>query len=85
MNALRNLALAAALALAVAACSNNDTTPGAGDAGSTPAGTSDPAAASSPHQQEATGEEVPAAPTTGETDPSAAATPAQEEAVPPAQ
>jgi len=82
MNALRNLALATALTLAVAGCSKHDSD-------TTPAGTSDPSAASSPHQQEATGaQDVPTVPPTGTppaegTDPNAASTPAQDQSTQP--
>jgi hypothetical protein len=85
MNALRLLVLAAALGGLLGACSKAETpTPTeAASSDSSMAGSTDPSAASSPSQREATGAEIPEASTGGETDPGAASTPSQEEATQP--
>jgi hypothetical protein len=89
MNTFKLMIPAIACALALGACAKKQdavVAPAASEApsqdGVTP-GTTDPAAASSPSQREATGAETPEAGTGGETDPGAAATPSQEEATQP--
>jgi hypothetical protein len=90
MNTLRLLVLATALGLTLGACGKKEA-PADGGAGVTEvpstdastAGSTDPSAASSPSQREATGTDTPEAGTGGETDPGAAATPSQEEATKP--
>jgi hypothetical protein len=92
MNMLRVVVLATALGLTLGACGKRDE--GAADTsnateapatGESTAGASDPEAASSPHQQEATGTETPEAAAGGNTDPGATATPSQQEATQPPQ
>jgi hypothetical protein len=83
MNAIRVMVLAAALTAALGACSKGERVEQT-DTGATEAGSTDPAAASSPSQREATGAETPETPTGGETDPGAASTPSQQEATEPA-
>jgi hypothetical protein len=83
MNALRLIVLSATLTAALGACSKSErvdqTSTEATESGST-----DPSAASSPSQREATGAETPETPTGGETDPGASSTPSQQEATEPA-
>jgi hypothetical protein len=84
MNALRLVILSAALAAALGGCSRServDQTP----TDATEAGSTDPSAASSPSQREATGAETPETPAGGSTDPGAASTPSQQEATEPAE
>jgi hypothetical protein len=83
MNALRLIVLSAALATVLGACSRSERVEDA-STGTTEAGSTDPAAASSPSQREATGAETPETSTEGSTDPGAAATPSQQEATEPA-
>ena len=83
MNALRLILLSAALAAVLGGCSRSERLEET-DTGMTEAGSSDPAAASSPSQREATGAETPETSTGGETDPGAASTPSQQEATEPA-
>ncbi len=83
MNALRVIVLSAALAAALGGCSRSERVD-QNSTGSTDAGSTDPAAASSPSQREATGAETPETPTAEGTDPGAASTPSQQEATEPA-
>jgi hypothetical protein len=79
MNTSRVIVLSAALAAILGGCSRSERveqTP----TGATEAGSTDPAAASSPSQREATGSETPETPAGGSTDPGAASTPSQQEA-----
>jgi hypothetical protein len=86
MNALRLIVLSAALAAALGGCSRSERVDqnSTGTTESTEAGSTDPGAASSPSQREATGAEVPETPAGGSTDPGAASTPSQQEATEPA-
>ena len=82
MNALRVIVLSAALTAILGACSRSERVEQA-PTDTTEAGSTDPAAASSPSQREATGAETPETPTGGGTDPGAASSPSQQEATEP--
>jgi hypothetical protein len=84
MNVLRVIVLSAALTVALGACSRSERVEQAPEGTATEAGSTDPGAASSPSQREATGAEVPETPAGGSTDPGAASTPSQQEATEPA-
>lgn len=88
MNTLRLVILATALGLTLSACSREDEAgraPAGTEAGTeeSTAGSTDPAAASSPSQREATGAETPEAAAGGDSDPGGASTPSQQEATQP--
>jgi hypothetical protein len=83
MNAIRVIVLSAALTAVLGGCSRSERVEQT-DTGTTEAGSTDPAAASSPSQREATGAETPETPTGESTDPGAASTPSQQEATEPA-